>query len=189
MNKQLIQKVHKKYIDKLKYLNVPHKKLVICFSGFAGSGKTYIAKIIEKEYKAVRIRSDDIRKIVIDMKIKEIDDVTYGYIEWLCKNWKFKNKLIILDMGIDRKYKETFKIFRKKKYKIFIIRLNVSKKTAYERVFERNKGNIKHFNSEINRWICEWKDCGKNINPNIVINTDKELRLDSLFGKLDKFVN
>jgi len=71
MNKQLFGKIHKKYIKKLKHLNIPHKKLMICFSGFAGSGKTYIAKIVEKKYKGVRIRSDDIRKIIIDMKIKE----------------------------------------------------------------------------------------------------------------------
>lgn len=189
MQKQLISKIHKKYIKKLKHLNISHKKLMICFSGFAGSGKTYIAKILEKRYKAVRIRSDDIRRIIIDTKLKEIDKLTYSYLEWLSKTWKFKNKLIILDMGIDRRYKEMFSIFKKKGYKIFIIRLKVSKKTAYRRAAERNKGIVdEHFRNEIARWIREWREFGKKVKSDIIITNEKNLSLKPLFEKLGKLV-
>jgi predicted kinase len=41
---------------------------MICFAGIPGSGKTYLAKKIEKKYGGVRITSDEIRKI-IDKKI------------------------------------------------------------------------------------------------------------------------
>jgi len=106
----------------------------------------------------------------------------------LYKNWNFKNKLLILDKGIDRKYKKTFSIFKKNKYKVVIIRLNISKKTAHKRVFERNKGKDEHFNNEINRWIKEWREFGKKIKSDIIINNEKDLNLKPLFKKVDKLI-
>ena len=43
---------------------VPNKKLLICFVGIPGSGKTYLAKIIEKKFKGIRINSDNLRKVI-----------------------------------------------------------------------------------------------------------------------------
>jgi dephospho-CoA kinase len=189
----LIKTIHEKYTKKLKNLLVPHKKLMICFSGFSGSGKTYIAKILEERYNCVRIRTDDLREIIIKLSPKisatDKDRIIYKYLEELFENWKFKNKLLILDRGIDRKHKKTFSIFKKQGYKIFIIRLNVSKKTAFKRAFERNKGPDQHFINEINRWIKEWKDFGKNVKSDIIIKNEGKLDLKPLFKKLDKLVN
>ena len=188
MDKKIIQKIHKKYIKKLKYLDVPHKKFVICFSGIAGSGKTYIAKILEKRYKAVRIRSDDIRGIVDKLRIKEIDKLTYGYLGWLYNNYSFKNKLIILDKGIDRKYKETFSIFRKKRYKIFIIRLKVSRKLSEKRIIKKLGKPDENYVNNIDRWIKEWEDFGKKIKSDIVIENKDGVNLNPLFSKMDKLI-
>lgn len=183
---ELFEKINEEYLKKLKNRSVAHKKLVICFSGFSGTGKTYIAKILEKRYKAVRIRNDDIREIIIGMKIKNIDETTYSYLEWLLKNWKFKNKLIILDSGIDRRYLKITPLFKKNKYPVFIIRLKTSKRTAYKRSFDRNKGKDKHFIENIDRWIKEWEDFGKKVKSDIVIDNDKKLDLKELFKILDK---
>ncbi len=62
---QSIGRIYKEHLKHLKNKNISNnKKAVICFSGIPGAGKTYIAKILEKRYKGVRIRSDDIREIV-----------------------------------------------------------------------------------------------------------------------------
>lgn len=119
MKEQNINRIiHEKYTKKLKNLSVPHKKLMICFSGFSGSGKTHIAKILEQRYKGIRIRSDNIRTIISNLNPNitdtDKDKIVYEYLERLFENREFKNKLLILDRGIDRKYKRTFSIFKNK---------------------------------------------------------------------------
>ncbi|MEK6842580.1 MAG: AAA family ATPase [Nanoarchaeota archaeon] len=173
----------------LKNIGVHHKKLLICFSGIPGSGKTHIAKIIEKKYFGVRIRSDDIRNIIKKLKNKEknVNKITYKYLDWLFKNYSFKNKLIILDKSIDRKYKETFSIFRKKRYKIFIIRIKTSKKISKERVSKLGKLNENYINN-IERWLYEWKGFEENVKSDIIIKNENNLNLKPLFFKLDKLI-
>lgn len=179
MKEKSINKIiHEEYTKKLKNISIPHKKLMICFSGFSDSGKTHIAKILEQRYKGIRIRSDNIRTIISNLNPKisdtDKDRIVYAYLEKLFENWKFKNKLLILDRGIDRKYQETFSIFKKQDYKIFIIRLKVSKKVAYKRASERSKGIDQHFINEINRWIREWKDFGKKVKADIIIKNENK---------------
>ncbi len=195
-NNLLFNKIYKIHFKKLKNLNVLHKKLIICFSGIAGSGKTYIAKILEEKYKGVRIRTDDIREIVgrlmkkFKLNAEDKDPIVYGYVGWLLKNNKFKNKLIILDKGIDREYKEIFKFSKEKGYKLFIIRLVASRKVLDKRVFGRSGGIDEHYYNEINRWTNEWKKFGKKIKSDIIIKNDKDnkLNLTPLFKKLDKLI-
>ena len=187
---KLIEEIYKKHIKQLKNLNIPHKKLVICFSGIPGSGKTYIAKILEKKYKGIRIRNDSIRSIItsFDKKIKDIDTSTYEYLDWFLKNYKFRNKLIILDSGIDRKYNEKFPLFRKKGYKIFVIRLKVSEKVYKKRIIKKLGKLDQNYISRINDWKRQYKEFGKKVKSNIVIENEKddELNLEPLFRKLDK---
>lgn len=186
MRENIIPIINKEYFKKLKNLSINHKKLVVCFSGFSGSGKTHIAKILEKKYKGVRIRNDDIRKIIIKKKIREIDKITYSYLEWLLKNWKFKNKLIILDSGIDRRYLKILALLKKKKYPVFIIRINTSKRIACQRAFERANGEDKHFKNNIDRWIKEWEDFGKEVKADIILSNKENLDLNPLFKILNE---
>lgn len=201
IEKNFLKIFHRKYSKVLKNLSIPHKKLLICFSGIPGSGKTYIAKILEKKYKGVRIRSDKIRKIVhesVKKNKKQPDNLDYinplvkEYILWLIKNWPFKNKLIILDKGVDRNYKEIFSIAKNKKYQVFIIRLKSSRKVLERRILEKNNGRRDpHFDREIKRWTKEWKDFGKKVKSDIIIENEKdnELHLKPLFEKLNKLKN
>ncbi|MAH03871.1 hypothetical protein CMI39_03755 [Candidatus Pacearchaeota archaeon] len=190
IEEKIITKIYKIHLKQLKNLSVPHKKFMICFSGIAGSGKTYIAKILEKKYNGVRIRSDDIRGIIRSLHIDDMDNVTDDYLSWLFKNWPFKNKLIILDRGIDRKYKETFSIFKKKGYKIFIIRL----KTPREIFEKRIKGKLgkldQNYLNRINDWIKQWKEFGKKFKSDIIIKNEKDnkLELKKIFTMLDKLI-
>lgn len=171
---------------------MPHEKLMVCFSGIAGSGKTYIAKILEEKYKGVRIRNDDIRGIVADLdKSQDIDEATYGYFDWFFKNYSFKNKLVILDSGIERRYKKIFPFAEEEGYKIFIIRLKVSEEVYERRIREKLRGKLDdNYIARINDWKRQYEEFGKAIRPDIIIENerDNELDLNPLFKKLDKLV-
>ena len=192
----LFKKIYKEHFKKFKNISVPNKKLLICFSGIPGSGKTYISKILEKKYSGIRIRTDGIRKIIHNLLKKEtekhhenldyVDPILKKYLSWLFLNYSFANKLIILDKGIDRGYKEIFAMFKKKKYQMFIIRIKASQKILEKRIFEKKNCRDPHFDSEIKRWTLEWKEFGKKIKPNLIIENENKLNLKPLFIKLDK---
>ncbi len=191
MNEQFFKEIYKKHIKKLENLLVPHEGLMICFSGIAGSGKTYIAKILEKKYKGVRIRNDDIREIVAELdENKDIDEATYGYFDWFFKNYSFRNKLIILDRGIDRGYGEVFPFFKKMGYKIFVIRLKVSEKAYERRIIKKLGGLDDNYLNRIEDWKRQYREFGERVRPDITIKNEKddELNLEPLFKKLDSLV-
>lgn len=191
MNEQFFREIYKRHVKKLENLLVPHEKLMICFSGIAGSGKTYISRILEKKYRGVIIRNDDIRGIIANLdKNKDIDETTYSYFDWFFRNYSFKNRLLILDRGIDRGYKEVFPFFRERGYKIFIIRLKVSEKVYEGRI--RNKlGELdSNYINRIDDWKRQYKEFGEAIKPDIIVENEKdnELNLEPLFKKLDRLV-
>jgi predicted kinase len=191
MDKELLNKIYKLHIKQLKNLSIPHKKLVICFSGIAGSGKTYIAKILEEKYNGVRIRNDDIREIIrgINKEI-DIDEAVYNYLGWFSNNYKFQNELLILDSGIERKYLELFPYFKKKGFVIFIIRLKVHEKVYQRRIIEKLGKLDNNYLTRIKSWKKQYKEFGKRIKSDIIIknNKDNRLNLNNLFKKLDKFI-
>ncbi len=192
----LFKKIYKEHFKKFKNISVPNKKLLICFSGIPGSGKTYISKILEKKYSGIRIRNDGIRQIIHNLLKKEdeenpenldyVDPILEKYLFWLFLNYSLENKLIILDSGIDRRYKEIFSMFKNKKYTIFLIRIKTSRKILEQRIFEKKNCRDPHFDREIKRWTLEWKEFGKKIKADIVIENENKLNLKPLFIKLDK---
>jgi len=193
MNKKdLINKTYKKHLKILKNLSLPQKKLIICFSGIPGSGKSYISKILEKRYKGIRIRNDkDIRGIMKSLdKNADLDKDVDNYLMWFLSSYSFPNKLIILDSGIDRRYKKLFSFAEENNYKLFTIRLKASRKILEKRIFEKNNCRDPHFDNEIKRWTKEWKAFGKKIKADIIIDNEKnnKLNLKPLFKKLDKLI-
>jgi len=65
MKKRLFEKILKEHKKILSNLDVKHKRLAICFSGVPASGKTYLAKKIEKRFKGVRFNNDEFRAEVL----------------------------------------------------------------------------------------------------------------------------
>jgi len=195
---ETILNVHEDYLKRLNYLSLPRSKLVILFSGIPGAGKTYVAKKLEERYHGVRVRTDDIRESVHKLvgNKEAIDNLDYTtpiveqYVRWLVKNSPFENKLIILDRGIDRTYKEIFSLAEREGYVTFLIRIQASRETLERRIFDKNNCRDPHFDREIDRWTREWEDFGKQVKPDILIENerDNELNLKPLFKKLDKLI-
>jgi predicted kinase len=191
INEEVFGKIYEQHIKKLKNLDTFNKKGVICFSGIAGFGKTYIAKILEEKYKGVRISNDEIREIISGLiEEEEIDSLTYSYLRWLIQNYKFRNNLIILDSGIDRRYKERFSLFKEKGYQIFIVRLKVSEAVYERRIIEKFGKLDDNYINRIDDWKKQYKEFGENVKSDIIIENEKdnELNLELLYSKLDTLI-
>lgn len=190
--KVLFKKIYREHIKQVKNLSVPHGKLIICFSGVPGSGKTYVAKILEERYSGVRIRNDDVREIVSKLeKTLDVDQVTYEYFGWFIENYDSENRLLILDSGIERRYQELFPLFEEKGYEIFIIRLNVPEEVYEQRIINKLGKLDQNYVDRIDDWKRQYREFGERVKSNIIIDNkkDNELNLESLFKKLDKLVN
>jgi len=195
---EILNKIYNKHKSQLNYLNTPHKKLLICFSGIPGTGKTYIAKILEKKYKGVRISNDDVRKIIRNLgkkypKLLEEDykeEILEKYIMQLIKKPPFKNNLILLDSGIDRRYLEVFPISKLHGFDLFIIRIKASKRTAKKGVIKKLGKPDTNFINNIDRWVTEYKAFTKIITPDLKIKNkiNRKLNTKKLFKALDKVI-
>lgn len=194
----ILKKIYNKHIRQLKHVNIKNKRLIICFSGVPCSGKTYIAKILEKKCKAIRINTDSIRSIIrkIVKNYSKLSDENYkekilnNYLVNLLENYPFKNKLIILDKGIDRDYNKIFKIAKKHNFKVFIIRIKSALKIINQRVRIKCKWPDKNFINNINRWKKEFNDFNKKVKADITINNNQNKKpdLSLLFKKLDGII-
>lgn len=188
--------IHKR---KLKHLNVKHEKLLICFSGIPCTGKTHLAKILENKYQGIRISTDELRKIIKKLgrkKYPQLLDKTYKekilheYLSYLIEKWTFKNKLVLLDKGIDRDYEKISDKAKKAKFKLFIIRIVATKKIAKKGVILKLGKPDKNFIENINLWVKEFKQFDKTHKVDLTIKNDilHHLKTKKIFEKLDKLV-
>ena len=185
INKKLL-KIHSK---KLKNLDNVNKKVIICFWGIPASGKTRLAKIIEKKFKAIRINSDDLRTIIdkeITKKEDEREKILKKYVLDLLKDCPFKNKLILLDSGIERKYEDIKKTAKSEKYKLFIIKMAVSKALILKRIKIKDKKRFEEHPEDIKRWFKEYKEFEKVIKPDFIFINDSDL--GDLFSNLSRII-
>jgi adenylylsulfate kinase-like enzyme len=63
-NSSVFEEIYKKHSKILENKNIKNEKLIICFSGIPGSGKTTVAKKLERRYRGVRINTHDLGKII-----------------------------------------------------------------------------------------------------------------------------
>jgi len=191
-NKEIFKRINKEFLPNLKNVNYPNKKFLIGFSGIPSSGKTSIAKKLEERYKGVRIRSDDVRKIIAKEDFlktpEENEELLEGYIFGLIENCPFKNGLLILDNSLDRKYKRFFDLCKSKKLEFFIIRLDFSGEEAINRIINREKvENMGDLYKSMEKWVRDYNDFGKNARYDILLD-GRNPDLNKLYRKLDKIL-
>jgi len=186
MKKIIFKKLLEEAKKQIKYKSKTNIKLIICFVGIPGSGKTYLARKIEKRYKGIRINNDALRKI-IDKKItkieKERETILKQFLLKLLENYPFNNELLILDSGIERKYNEVYRISKAKKWKIFIIKMMVPKRLIIKRIKIKDMKRFKQHPEDIGRWFYEYKSFNKRIKADFVFKKNSDLK--NLFSKLD----
>lgn len=189
MKQAIFNKIFKELERQLRNTSRQNKKLIICFAGTPCSGKTYLAKRLEKKYKGVRINSDKIRKITDKKITKEEDEreaILKEFLLSLLKNYPFINKLVILDGGIERKYQDIVKISKSKKWRMFIIQIVVPKNLIIRRIKKKDKKRLEERPEDIKRWFCEFKSFNKKIKSDFIFKKNSDLK--NLFLKLDSLL-
>lgn len=188
---RLFKEIYRTHRKKLKNLNKESRKLLITFAGIPGSGKTVIAKALEKELEAVRINSIDVEKAYVALGNERSIPTKRAYIDWLMNKIarEFRNKTIILDKGIERTYEDILKWAKDNDYKIFIIDVNCSRRTAERRIVMREGDNAKYYLVEMDRWVSEYNKYRKLNLSDIEINTEDGTTyqwIESILKKLNR---
>jgi len=186
MNKEIFEKIFKEHSKKIKNKNISNPSLMICFSGIPGSGKTSLAKKFERKYKGVRISNDQIRRIIEKLKISDLKDIIHEYDYYILENYPYKNKLIILDSSIDRKYKKVFEIAKKKKWKVFVIKMGFSYEEIIKRMKKREGKEFPYFLDNFKRWKRDYQNFNKKVKADFIFKYKKDIK--HLFSELDKKV-
>jgi predicted kinase len=184
--------LYEKHYSTLHNLHIPHKPFVICFSGTPGMGKSYIAKILETKYKAVRINTDDIRVFIrslyTNLDNNEKEPLLNNYLIYFMKHYKHQNQLIILDASIDRRYNLIFSLCEKFSIPYVIIRLEVPYNEVVERITEREGGDKKHYLPHLPKWYEDYEEFGKTHHCHYLLNnTIKNAPIpEELFAMLER---
>lgn len=151
---QRIFKEHKKLLPFIKH---PNPKVLICFSGVPGAGKTTTAKALEANFHGMRLSSKEVNEIIDRLWMKIVDPqrrkLIQDYTVWLMDKiaLEFVNKLISLDSSIDNKYPRIFAWADENSFQKGIICLRVPKETAIERVRLREE-KYDDYIKNMNRW-------------------------------------
>lgn len=192
----ILEKIFQKHLSRLKHLNVPHKKLVICFSGIPSSGKTTLAEKIEERYRGIRITNDEIREIIrevmekhkIERNEERNQEILHDYLAYLLKVYDEKNKLIILDSGIERSYQKIFSLLQEKAYSCFVILLDIPLEIVKERLMKREERKPEKNFERLKRWIVDFDSAKKEMKADFVMKENSEEEERKLFKRLDKLL-
>ena len=175
---ELFKKIYRTHRRTLRNTDSRGEKLLIAFAGIPGSGKTTIAKELEESLKAVRINSIDVEKAYVALENERDISTKRAYIDWLMNKIvkEFKNKTIILDKGIERTYEHILDWCKENSYKVFIVGVNCSRKTAEKRIVMREGvETAKDYLAEMSRWLKEYEAYRKLGISDIEINTEEEI--------------
>ncbi len=161
---ETIYKYHIRSLNNLNYKNKhTNKRRFICFSGVPGSGKSYLAKKLEKKYNAVRINTDDIRMLFVKLgfSFANIEKELDSYIFHFLKHYHYPNLFFILDASIDRRFKKFFTLLKNLAFSVFIIRLSPEISVIQKRL-KRTKGKYASlFIKNLPSWLKDFKKFGE----------------------------
>ncbi len=174
-----------------KNMSFPNPKLVVCFSGVSGVGKTTLAKRLEKDLNAVRLNNDDIRLIIergrVDRDTRElIKEQFIEYFREIFFSWP--NGAIVIDSGIDRRYQRLKEDFQKRGYPLLVISLFAPREVLEQRILQREGHRAEKEGSLLllEKWIKDKENFVREYGNEIDITIDatQQLDYDALMQKI-----
>ncbi len=186
LSKNIFDKILGEISKELKHVLEENKPIIICFAGIPCSGKTRLAKKIEEKYKGVRISNDNIRKVLGDFiqEKEKHEKVLREFLINLLKDYPFKNRFIILDSGIERKFDEVKKVADAAGLKMFVIQVIAPKEEILKRIKKKDPERFEKHPEDIKRWFKEYKEFNKNHKSDFVFRTDDDLK--ELYSEIEK---
>jgi len=164
------------YIEQLSNRDVPQSKALIVFSGIPASGKTTLARKLEKDLNAQYVHHDSLRKIIAadgdDPKQYSMIPISRIVITTILNN--DANKRIILDASIDRSWDVFFK--DKKEFginKSVIIRLNTPYDVIKQRQLQRDGKISLHFDE----FAAQFEACQREVKADVELDDNYDYKL------------
>jgi len=189
----LFKQIYTEHCKKLKNTDIQKKPFFICFSGTPGMGKSTLANKLEDHYKAVKIRTDDVRAIINSLDLQDKKSALskiQDYLQFFFKEYQCPNKFIIIDASIDRTYTLLFPMLEKNKIPYLVIRLEVDPDTVLKRIQEREK-DVKFYLS----WMPDARKDYENFlvhnkNKNIIMfdNNNSKPDLKKIYKAVDAYL-
>ncbi len=179
-----------KHRKQLKYLEQANHPLIICFSGTPGMGKSTIARRIQEHYKAIVISSDEIRSLLEGSpeiaKNRPSDQPTdKEYFYFLLNHLPQNNRLIVLDMSIDRTYREFLPWAAKHDLPVFIIQIGVPKELAAERIRKRNGKKDGDNLKKLGRCYSDYEKFSERVGVDYELDNTNAPDLDGLYQAIN----
>ncbi len=177
-SEKVFNEVYQKYKVNLENIDVPNKKLLICYAAVPASGKTAISVILEKRLKGIRINAGDVQMLLEKYRGEQFYEgfiqEKRAFVYWLMQKVvdEFSNKFIILDKSIDRSYDEVLQWSKKNDVPMIVVSLEVSKKELEKRLIEREGSYAKNYLNDLDRWIREHEEFKKTDKHNLIFNTE-----------------
>ena len=193
LNSPFIQAVHEKYWPTLKYLDIPHRKLVIAFSAVPGAGKTLLSKEIAERYQGVRINKDDVWDIAHPLEVsfpgEDYQSLVPEYMNYLVQELaNYPNGLLIIDRSLDRHYAKSKEQIEQIGYQLFLIRIDVPKDVLIQRLKQRHGEAASAYLERLDGWIQDFENAGTEIVPDFNYDLFDNDSKSKLFTTLDGLV-
>jgi len=193
-DREVIKKIYKLHIKNLQNTKFRNKRnIVICFFGVPASGKTTIAKKLEKKYKAVRFSNDEVRKLIKknnlflnEFAADPVKEALEKYRSYFLRNYSFSNTFLIFDASIDRNYQMIKRFANRKRFDLFIIRLKLNKNLFMKRIREREQSRKDNWIINWDRWLSDFKK-SESIEANLTMDGNS-IDLKKIYKELDHFL-
>lgn len=186
-----IQDIYNIHIKKLSNLNEENPKMFLFMSGVPGSGKTYLAKQLEKDLKAIRVSNREAYHIIKDdlkIALDDYHEIIHEYREYLLDKLKnYANGLIIIDASIDREYWNLSKWADDNGYKCFVIKMDVTREEAGRRLKINEPNSYKDYMLHMDRWIEDNNNFNSQVKADFVYKGEQYS--DLLIAINDKLTN
>lgn len=158
-------------------------KRVILFSGVPGSGKSTIARAIERDLQAVRVSNDEIRDCIvaaaptIQPVMRERNKFEIGT-EVMARLARETSGLIVVDASCDRGFDEYNGWAKRNGYHVMLLRMEVPRDVIEQRM---RKGDAqKHRNASrsldlLDTWWEQWETFGRRHTPDLIIRPETSI--------------
>jgi predicted kinase len=180
MTNQTITDITDAYYDALPNKEVRQPKRIVLFSGVAGSGKSTIARAIEKELHAVRLSNDEVRDCIVaacpTVAPKEREqakfDVGTNILERLAER---TSGLLVIDASCDRGY-DHYKMWATKHgYSVVLLRMDIPRTAIEQRLHDRGIQGYRDTARSLamlDTWWQQWEAFGSEHTPDLVVTPE-----------------
>lgn len=178
-----IQWLLQEYMPQLRFINEPHKKCLILFSGVPASGKSIMAEKIELSLFGVRISNDE-QRALLNNRWPDLDKEEEHTIRQSVTRRIFErlqtagNGLVIVDSSVDRHFDFYEAIARDFGYNIMLFRLDIPFDLLRRRIIGRPQSNAKPqdtYLEHLDQWWDDWKKFGENRQFDMIVTPETKL--------------